>query len=163
MTHAASFQAQSIVRLFRQLTDFIESIQSAEDRSKAYGLAYRMCHDADTKERKTYHDSMLAALSSVDEVWRQVELGFELASLLAEVDSGLARKLIKQSADLRGTTPLIDSQIAHVYVNTIRLAVRATPDLAKLQPAEFSTYRQRLLALIGAIPSQSLQRSSYLR
>ncbi|MBI1879339.1 MAG: ATP-binding protein [Chloroflexi bacterium] len=143
-----------------QVYRFIEKISellSPVDQSFANAYCLQMvARTGKDKEAENLLAKMENAWSKIDQKWHKIEIGFELATIVAEASPQIAQQFVEKVRHERDTaTPLAQSIFAEVYVNTLRLAIRAFPDTIKSQ--KYAHYKGKLLDAINHVPSYSLK------
>jgi len=138
---------------------FMEKIATMRDpRAQSYAYAYASQMMASAGEGKTAEqlfNKMVEIWATIDPKWEQVRIGFDLVTILAKRTSELARKLLEQIKEERAATPLVEGMFAELYVDTIKLGIRAFSDILKGQ--DYVSCRERLIKAIQFIPSCAIQ------
>jgi len=140
----------------RHFIDEISNIQAPRRQSLAYAHAISMMSSAEKKkEAGNLYKKMIDAWSSIDQRWRQVQTGFDLAAIVADKAPELAREVLKLTRKKRATTPLAQDSFVELYINVLKLAIRAFPDIIKSQ--DYSEDRRELIKAIDFVPSCAIQ------
>jgi hypothetical protein len=134
----------------------IPEVLSPVERSLAYARSLQMMASVDnSKAVNGIFDEMVEAWSSIDKRWQQINVGFDLSAIIARDAPELANGMLEMARERRKDGPLAESVFAELYINTLRLAIRAFPDLIK--GPDCLDERDRLVEAIGYIPSCFMQ------
>lgn len=137
------------------LLDRAKRIRAADDRCRAYCLAYSLPSADDSSGdqiRRTILGQLDSAWESIDVSWHKVEVGFRVASVLARTSPDEARRWINRTEDFRekNSTGVSFARLAHI--DCLRLAIRSLGGLLPRhvdKPSDVS----RLADAIDSIPS----------
>src|SRR3990170_4122240 len=97
-----------------------------------------------------------SALGRIDALWERVSAGFRLASVLGQSAPALARALLENARQEKQTSILAESRFAQMYIDSLRLALRAFSAIIA-GDAEHATRREELLRMISLLPSVRYQ------
>ena len=141
----------------RQMLNDIEEFTDPISSSLAFAHAFNIHKNIDVKAANQYFDKLRISWKSVDAIWDRLNLGFELATLIAKNDQERARELIDATRQLRINSPLAESVIAEICVNILFLANRAVPGIVKGTKDDVRSLRQRSTKGIEQVPSVVVQ------
>lgn len=95
------------------------------------------------------------AWSLIDCLWKQVETGFQILTIIGENSKEFSENFYKKILDIRSGTPLAEANIVEVFINTIRLLIRTLPEI--LKGKDFDGYIYQLSDWGNLVPSLSIQ------
>jgi hypothetical protein len=137
----------------RQFLNKIPDIQSPRNRCYACAFALNaMSAVGETDLAERLHQQLVSALETVDAQWDRVDLGFNVISIIAERSPTYARSLLEQIQSERKSSPLAEKYFAQIYIDCLRLALRAFSGIAT-NDRNYSASSEQLIRLIRLIPS----------
>ncbi len=143
------------------LRGFIEKtskLVSPKQQSYAYAYSLQMMVSVGKdKDVESLFNKLVDAWSKIDQKWNQVQVGFDLVTIVAETRPELARQFLERIKQEREATPLAEGVFIEVYINTLKLAIRTFPDISKSQDRDYVVYKRKLLEAIDQVPSHSMK------
>ena len=132
--------------------------QIPDPKDQCYAYSYIAKLFALLGNKKKYNEtleSIMSAWTLIDSLWEQVELGFNILSIIGKDDPDFSHNFYNKIVDIKSGTPLADETIAEIYINTIELLIRSLPDV--LKGKNYSGYLNQICESIDLIPSISSQ------
>jgi hypothetical protein len=134
----------------------IDDFASQRRQCLAYALSFSIFDNAkDNISADSQYEKMINALSLIDEGWRQVEIGFDLAATIGQSNNEKSQDLIKLSRERQSGSSLAIKSHFDIYVDIVSLSIRIFPDIIKKSDYKFE--REKLLKSIEIIPSIGTQ------
>ncbi len=147
-------------RIRKGLREFLQGLDEISEpiaSSFAFTHAFKLFMRFDPKSADQYFEKLLTSWSSVDSAWDKLQLGFDLTAQIATIDNERAKKLFRETLQLRTSSYLAESIFAEIFVRTLLLANRAIPGLLKGSLKDFQPVIQELIKFIEKIPSRATQ------
>lgn len=141
----------------RQLLDAINSMRNPRHQSYASAFALSVIGiDSESGLSQDLSRTLLSAIENVDAKWKRVTLLLDLACIVAKRAPQFARTLLEQARRERVTSPLADKFFADIYVDCVRLVLRAFSGVLAYDP-NYKARKDQLLQIIHYIPSHGVQ------
>ena len=131
----------------------------ADQQNKCYACAFAlnaMSAASNTAAAYDVYANLTDALSKVESQWERIRLGFKLTAIIAKGNLNLARELFDQTIRQKTDSFLSDQFFSQVYINCLRLALRAFSGLAAYDSG-YAVAKDQLIDLIQLIPSVNNQ------
>jgi hypothetical protein len=126
-------------------------------KALACSVAYSLCFGSGCTELEdllpVLKREMEAALERVNSGWDQVDIGFAVATRLADTDPALASIFMAKAEEARRRTPLAEQGSAEAYIRVVRLAIRAFAGIVA-QQIDVEGSLAELERLIARVPSE---------
>lgn len=137
----------------------ILNIKHTVGRTFALSYFITWIHQNDYNKSQQLFETLKDSFHKIDCLWEQVQVGFEITKILAEVDRDFATTLYYLSEMQKNNSVFADSRITDLYIETIKLLIRIVPDVITKKD-----YKERIYLLINAIEQipSTLERSILL-
>lgn len=137
--------------LFNRVDTIIEPV----DQAYAYAYILKLLASGPKQEMTEVFQQMFASWSRIDTQWNKVDIGFDLVSLIAEVDLELAKELFEAVKEEKLQSPLSEGLVAELYINTLGIIIRTFSD--SIKGDDYRAKHNELVKLIEQIPSCSVR------
>lgn len=139
---------------------FLEEIKHMQScRNQCYACAFALSaleSNGEGSLPEKLRQQLLSSVANVDAKWERVRLGMDVAVIVAKRNAELARLLLEQARGDRATSPLAEKFFADIFINCLRLALRAFSGVVACDP-NYKTSKDHLLQMIRYVPSHGIQ------
>jgi DnaJ-domain-containing protein 1 len=135
----------------------IETLTSAQNRCYACAYAIKsLAPKADLKQLEALNEQLAIALKRIDSQALKVSVCLDVVTIIGKSAPELARSIFEEAKIQRLATPLSDAVVETIYLNCLRLSIRAMAGMI-LDDLTYKSYREELLNLIRRLPSLGIQ------
>lgn len=126
-------------------------------KALACSVGYSLCLGSGCAELRelipAFKREMEAAFEGINSGWDQVDIGFAVATQLANSDTAMATSFMEKAEQARRRTPLAEQGSARAYIGSVRLAIRAFMGVVA-QHIDTEESLAQLRRLISRVPSE---------
>lgn len=142
------------------LRSFLQDVEALIDpRDRCIALAHviaSLVSEASAAFKTHLSERLTSSLEEVDELWDLVDLGFWLSSTVASTSPELGRSLSARAKQEVSKTPLADPAFARMYLDCVRLVIRAFAGVVPFS-SNLDQQLHRILAAVALVPSHGYQ------
>jgi len=145
--------------IIKSLLHFIDKVpKMQEPAQRLYGsvLAYKIiAKNADWKSRLSSQSEKAIRMNwkSIDADWERIDSGFTVCSDISRINEGFAKEIFLECEKLKNESWLDSRPVAHTFINSIKLIIRAYKGLLVSKSADSKDFKI-IEDLINRLPSQ---------